>query len=368
MAANEPVIDMASLPVSEDGRLTLGTSWAPLWPANTVQQTKSNEAPPTDDSSDHLGDWEILTDAGSTISQCGTPRSMTGLSAKESFSPLDSPAKASTHDTMAHELFAVDKESSESSEDLLCAASDEAALVTHPNSEVASINSRASSPRPDSPNSADIVIARAEVVPYVPQANSWLQLQRGLSEASTATSASSEVTAAPLPEALLDGSVMDIAAVGKCLTLKPSDYVLGHVGNTMHRLWEWTSGKLEDLHGMVQQLGCVGNLRAASYPQFYYSTATLEDRLPKKRATPVFGRFNRLLVLLGCTNVVLGFALGAAMLNCRSLSARLRQKDNELSTLLMKVLSLQESLHIGGARRYPPVSHAMTPIKLEAYM
>eukprot|EP00951_Prasinocladus_malaysianus_P010719 scaffold79054_cov42-Prasinocladus_malaysianus.AAC.1 len=70
--------------------------------------------------------------------------------------------------------------------------------------------------------------------------------------------------------------------------------------------------------------------------------------------------------VLGCTSAVLGCCLASYVMDNRRLQARVIQRDKELAALVMKVFSLQESLQ--GNRRFPLISHAMSPMKQHAYM
>ena len=163
-----------------------------------------------------------------------------------------------------------------------------------------------------------------------------------------------------------DEVLAEIKAVQRQLTFSAHDYVLGPVGITAHRLWDWATGKLAALQSVAQELGAAGAARSRGARPRAVKPPAAAAGAPQQQP-----RLNRLLVFLGASNVVMGIALFATYLNNRSLSAKIKQKDGELSSLLMRIFSLQETLQGGagsGRATYPVICNAMSPAKHQAYL
>lgn len=160
-------------------------------------------------------------------------------------------------------------------------------------------------------------------------------------------------------EAMPEAVIAEIKAVQQRLTFATHDYVMGPVGITAHRIWDWAVRKLSTLQGLMVDLGATGSYRAVAY----HPLCCPAEKRPASPSSPP--KFRGLLIFLGASNVLLGAALVASYLRNRSLMARMKQKDNELSTLLSKIFSMQESMQGGSAARVYPV---LSPMKHQAYM
>mmetsp|Transcript_1688 Transcript_1688/g.3952 ORF Transcript_1688/g.3952 Transcript_1688/m.3952 type:complete len:338 (-) Transcript_1688:499-1512(-) len=235
---------------------------------------------------------------------------------------------------------------------------EDTAIITHPNSEVVSLNSNGS-PGLGSPSSADLIIASADVLLQRESVvDTWLQLPSSLSLRTTDLS---DVVTSMIPafHSDVDEDTHEVRAVHRRIHMTAHDCIVSTVRATVERIWEWAAGKVMSVQSALRAMGVIGGYGRRG-------CLSLESGRPAKPGPT--GRGPAMVILaLGASNVCMGVALAAAVCNNRLLSMRLRQKESELSALILKVFSLQESLQ-GGSHRYPLVCHAMAPVKPHSYM
>eukprot|EP00191_Tetraselmis_sp_GSL018_P011580 CAMPEP_0177619062 /NCGR_PEP_ID=MMETSP0419_2-20121207/26021_1 /TAXON_ID=582737 /ORGANISM="Tetraselmis sp., Strain GSL018" /LENGTH=547 /DNA_ID=CAMNT_0019118227 /DNA_START=87 /DNA_END=1730 /DNA_ORIENTATION=- len=235
---------------------------------------------------------------------------------------------------------------------------EDTAIITHPNSEVVSLNSNGS-PGLGSPSSADLIIASADVLLQRESVvDTWLQLPSSLSLRTTDLS---DVVTSMIPafHSDVDEDTHEVRAVHRRIHMTAHDCIVSTVRATVERIWEWAAGKVMSVQSALRAMGVIGGYGRRG-------CLSLESGRPAKPGPT--GRGPAMVILaLGASNVCMGVALAAAVCNNRLLSMRLRQKESELSALILKVFSLQESLQ-GGSHRYPLVCHAMAPVKPHSYI